>query len=110
MATVEECRAALQQLAANMAADAENKKLDFDRTLACRVRDLDVAFHGRLVDGQIRDLSDGDDPNAKLKLTTSSDDLIALVSGKLNVASAWASGRIKIGGSMMDLLKLRKML
>jgi predicted lipid carrier protein YhbT len=112
MATVEECRAALRALAARLQASAAQtqSKLDFDRTLACRVTDLKVAFHGRLENGQILDLTDGDDPTAKLRLTASSDDLVALVKGQLNVASAWASGRVKIDASFRDLMKLRKLL
>jgi putative sterol carrier protein len=112
MATVDECRAALQKLAERLAANAAGarEKLDFDRSLACRVTDLDVAFHGRLKDGQISDLTDGDDPRAKIKLTSSSDDLVALVNGRLNVMQAWTSGRIKIDAGMFDLLKLRKLL
>lgn len=112
MATVEECRAALQKLAERLAANAAaaREKIDFDRTLACRVTDLDVAFHGRLAGGQITDLTDGDDPRAKIKLTSSSDDLVELVNGRLNVMSAWTSGRIKIEAGVLDLLKLRKLL
>jgi putative sterol carrier protein len=112
MATVEDCRAALQKLAQRMADHAAetSQKLDFDRSLVCRITDLDTAFHGQLSGGQIVGLTEGDDPRAKIKLTTSSDDLIALVDGRLNVASAWASGRIKIDAGMMDLLKLRKLL
>ena len=112
MATVDECRAALHKLAQRMADHAaeSSQKLDFDRSLACRVTDLGVAFHGDLTGGQIIGLADGDDPKAKIKLTASSDDLVALVVGQLNVASAWASGRIKIDAGMMDLLKLRKLL
>lgn len=112
MATVEECRAALHKLAKRLADNAAeaSQKLDFDRSLACRVTDLDIAFHGRLAGGRIEDLTDGDDPQAKIKLTTTSDDLIALVDGDLNVASAWASGRIKIAAGVFDLLKLRKLL
>lgn len=112
MATVEECRAALQKLAERLTANAgaAREKLNFDRSLTCRVTDLDVAFHGQLSGGEIRDLTEGDDPKAKIKLTAASDDLIALVDGRLNVASAWTSGRVKIDASMMDLLKLRKMM
>ncbi len=112
MATVDECRTALQKLAQRMADNAAqtSQKLDFDRSLACRITDLGVAFHGDLNGGRIVGLTDGDDPRAKIKLTSSSDDLIALVGGQLNVASAWASGRIKIEAGMMDLLKLRKLL
>jgi hypothetical protein len=112
MATVEECRAALQRLSDQLAANAKaaGKRLDFDRTLACRMPDLGASFHGRLVDGRIVDLTDGDNPTAKLKLTSSSDDLIALVDGKLSAASAWAGGRLKIDASFRDLVKLRKLL
>ncbi len=112
MATVDECRAALQSLAARMAANAEQSRsrIDLDRTLACRVPDLGTAFHGRLTGGRILDLADGDDPKAKLKLTIGSDDLLALVAGRLNAASAWASGRLKVDASELDLDKLRKLL
>jgi putative sterol carrier protein len=112
MATVEECRAALHKLAKRLSDNAAEarQKLDFDRTLACRVPDLDVAFHGRLTGGRLEDLTDGDDPRAKIKLTSTSDDLVALVNGQLNIMSAWTGGRIKIDAGMMDLLKLRKLL
>ena len=112
MATVDECRDALQKLAERLAANAAQarEKLDFDRSLACRVTDLDIAFHGQLKAGQITGLTDGDNPGAKIKLTSSSDDLVALVNGRINVMSAWTSGRIKIDAGMMDLLKLRKLL
>lgn len=109
MASVDECRAALEKLADRMAANAANAKLDFDRTLTCRLPDLDTAFHGRIADGRIVGLEQGDDPAAKLKLTTSSDDLVALVDGRLNAASAWASGRLKIDAGVFDLMKLRKL-
>lgn len=111
MATVEECRVALEQLGDRMAANAAGKgAVGFDRSLSCRITDLGVGFHGRLVDGEIRDVAEGEDAKAKLKLAAGSDDLIALVRGELNIASAWAGGRLKIDASMMDLLKLRKLL
>ena len=112
MATVDECRAALDRLAARLADDADGagQKLDFNRTIACRITDLGVAFHGRLADGRIVDLADGDDPKAKLAMIIGSDDLVALVNGQLNATSAWATGRLKIDASVFDMLKLRKLL
>src|SRR2546421_10178081 len=106
LANEQECREALQRLADRLAANADeaNGKRNFDRTLACRISDLKVAFHGRLADGRIVDLADGDNPDAKIRLTTSGDDLVAMVDGKLSMASGWASGRIKIDASMMDLM------
>jgi hypothetical protein len=63
-----------------------------------------------LVNGQISDLADGDDPQAKIRLAVGSDDLLDLVAGRLNFASAWASGRVSVKASFGDLLKLRKLL
>ncbi|MDI5943619.1 sterol-binding protein, partial [Micromonospora sp. DH15] len=44
MASVDECRQALQDLAARLDrnADAVRERVDLDRTLACRVTDMDT--------------------------------------------------------------------
>lgn len=112
MATVDEVRDALHKLAERMDANAAqvHGRINLDRPLACTVRDLGVAFHGRLVDGRLVGLTDGDDPQAKIRLTASSDDLISLVHGQLDLARAWSSGRISISANPLDLLKLRKLM
>ncbi|MFY1693315.1 alkyl sulfatase C-terminal domain-containing protein [Plantactinospora sp. WMMB782] len=112
MATVDECRQALHDLAARMDTNADKvrKQVDLDRTLACRITDLGTAFHGRLTGGRLVDLTDGDDPKAKIALNTTSDDLIRLVRGELDVPKALASRQMSINANPLDLLKLRKML
>jgi putative sterol carrier protein len=111
MATLEQCRTALNQLADRLASNAEaGSRLDFDRTLACQIPDLGAAFHGRLDGGRIVDLTDGDDPKAKIKMIIKSDDLLELVAGRLDAGKAFASGRLKIKASVLDLIKLRKLL
>ena len=111
MASVDECRQALHDLAARLEQNAETRgKLDFDRTLACRVPDLDTAFHARLIDGRLVGIADGDDPKAKIALTANSDDLIALVQGRLDVTKAVTSRQVSIKANPFDLLKLRKLL
>ncbi|WP_306209653.1 SCP2 sterol-binding domain-containing protein [Actinoplanes sp. RD1] len=111
MATVEECRQALEKLAARLDRNAETRgKLDLDRTLACRVPDLETAFHGRLEGGRLVDIADGDDPKAKIALTAASDDLVALTAGRLDVTRAITTGQVKVKANPFDLLKLRKLL
>jgi predicted lipid carrier protein YhbT len=111
MATVDECRQALHDLAARLDRNAETRgKLDFDRTLAARVTDLETAFHARLTDGRLVDIADGDDPKAKIALIAGSDDLVSLVAGRLDVTRALASRQIAIKANPFDLLKLRKLL
>jgi predicted lipid carrier protein YhbT len=110
MATVDDCRAALNALAARLDENVEARgKLDLERTLACRVPDLGVAFRARLSGGRLLDIADGDDPKAKIALTAASDDLIALLTGKLDVTRAIASRQISVKANPFDLLKLRKL-
>ncbi|MEV4483872.1 SCP2 sterol-binding domain-containing protein [Micromonospora coxensis] len=111
MASVDECRQALRDLATRLDRHADVQgKIDLDRTLACRITDLDTAFHGRLAGGRLVDLSDGDDPKAKIALITGSDDLVALVHGQLDITKAVASRRVSIKANPFDLMKLRKLL
>ncbi|GIF44650.1 sterol-binding protein [Actinoplanes xinjiangensis] len=107
MATLDQCRRALHDLAARLETNAEARgKLDLDRTLACRLTDLGAAFHGRITGGRLVDITDGDDPKAKIALVTTSDELLDLVAGKLEVSRLITA----IRANPFDLLKLRKLL
>jgi predicted lipid carrier protein YhbT len=87
------------------------RKYAVERTVACRVRDLDIVFLGTFDDeGILRDLTTADRGDGQVKLSANSDDLIALIEGRLSVPTAWATGRLKIDASMLDLLKLRSLL
>lgn len=112
VATVEECRAALDRLAANLAPNAGEirEKVKLDRTIACRVTDLRIAFSGRLVDGELVDVAETDNPDAKIILSAASDDLIAMVDGELDFVKALAARRVSVSANPFDLLKLRKLL
>ncbi|PZF85540.1 SCP2 sterol-binding domain-containing protein [Micromonospora deserti] len=112
MASVDECRQALRDLADRLDRNAKSvrERVDLDRTLACRLTDLGAAFHGRLADGRLVELTDGDDPKAKIAMSTTSDDLLALARGELDVTRAVASRRVSIKANPFDLMKLRKLL
>jgi hypothetical protein len=108
VATVEQCEQALQTLAARMAAsDSARRNLDFERTLTCTIRDLRVVFAGRLKDGQLIDVARATSRDAQVRLAVGSDDLVALVDGRLKMAVAWATGRVRVEAGVRDLLKLR---
>jgi hypothetical protein len=109
VATVAECEQAFATLAERLSgADATTRrKASFDRTLSCRLTDLDVIFGGRLTDGRLTDIGQRKSPDAQIRLAMSSDDLLRLVDGTLPMAGAWAGGRVKIDASVFDLLKLR---
>ncbi|HEX6073852.1 MAG TPA: SCP2 sterol-binding domain-containing protein [Micromonosporaceae bacterium] len=111
MATIEECRAAVQRLAAHLADNANSRgKVDLNRRISVEIADLGTGFHGRLSGGQLVDISEGTDPDAKIKLSAGSDDLIGLVDGQLSFGHAWASGRVSVKASVFDLMKLRSLL
>lgn len=112
MASVEDCERALHALAQRLSsADAATRgKAGFDRTLSCGLTDPDVIFAGRLRTGsltEIRQVSAAEAATAKIRLHMSGDDLLDLVAGELHMASAWASGRVKVQAGVLDLVKLR---
>ncbi|MEU3840058.1 SCP2 sterol-binding domain-containing protein [Streptomyces sp. NPDC028635] len=115
MATIEECRSALDRLSDNMqhAEGDVREAAALDRSVSCHIKDLDVTFAGRLTGGRIRvdDTLQGPPPErAEIRLAMAGDDLVALVNGELNFARAWGSGRVKLEASLMDLFRLRKLL
>ncbi|MFJ8465784.1 SCP2 sterol-binding domain-containing protein [Streptomyces swartbergensis] len=115
MATIEECRSALDKLSDNMQHAEGNVReaAALDRSVSCHITDLDVTFVGRMRGGRIvvRDTVQGPPPDkAEIRLAMTGDDLVALVDGELNFAKAWGSGRVKLSAGVRDLLQLRKLL
>ena len=113
MASVEDSEKSLQKLAANLsgASSADRKRVDFDRRLSCTLKDLGVTFVGHLHDGTLDDIQQvSGDPEAEVRLTMTSDDLVELVNGRLNLAAAMATGRVRVSAGMLDLIKLRSLL
>lgn len=112
MATIEQCKAALEDLASRLHTMDEDDRREhaFDRSLSCAVPDLDVTFSGALEDGHLVGITTDPAPKAQIRLSADSDDLVALTAGELNFAQAWLSGRVKVEASVRDLLRLRSML
>jgi hypothetical protein len=115
MATIEECRAALEKLSDNMqSAEGDVRTAAaLDRSVSCHITDLDVTFVGRLTGGRIEvaDTIQGPPPEkAEIRLAMAGDDLVALVGGELHFAKAWGSGRVKLEAGLKDLFSLRKLL
>jgi hypothetical protein len=114
MATAEQCRAALDGLTARIAElDPSARAAHLrERTLSCQVTDLGMTFVTRL-------RSDGADPvtvaangapPAQIRFAAASDDLVAIANDPGSFVRAWLSGRLRVEGSLLDLLSLRKLL
>jgi hypothetical protein len=113
MATVEECRVALEQLTdriATMDAEARAQHL-VDRTMSLRVPDLGVSFLTRLGPhgaDSVREVENGS--SAQVRFTADSDVVVAISADPGSFMRAWLSGKLKVQGSVFDLLYLRKLL
>jgi hypothetical protein len=114
LATLAEVDEAVQGLLDRLSdVDPElRRRYAVERTVACRVRDLQIVYLGRFDDdGVLQDVRTAEHGgDAQVKLLVSSDDLIALIDGQLSLPAAWATGRLKVDASMLDLLKLRSLL
>ncbi len=115
MATIEECRAALEKLSENMqhAEGDVGAAAALDRSVSCHITDLDVTFAGRMSGGRIHvhdTLQGPPREKAQIRLSMTGDDLVALVAGEVHFAKAWGTGRVKLHAGVRDLLVLRKLL
>ena len=115
MATQSECEQALRALIERLhSVDPDvRRKYAISRTLSLRVPDLQVVFLASLEGDVVADLRclDGQDTDgAQVRVCADSDDLIDLLEGRTAPAVAWATGKLKIEASMLDLLKLRSLL
>lgn len=114
MATVEECRKALEALAGRISElDAEARAAHLaDRSMSVTVTDLGVTFVTQLGAegaGPVTEAPDGAEP-ANVRFRTESDELIAIAADPRRFTRAWLSGRVKVEASLTDLLRLRKLL
>jgi hypothetical protein len=115
MATIEQCREAIAELAAGLGrADGKVRRATaLDRSLSCWITDLETTFTGRLSDGRITHLAEHPGRpahRAQIRLSMHGDDLVALVAGELAFAHAWATGRVRFEAGFRDLLRLRSLL
>jgi hypothetical protein len=112
MATIEECRSAIETVLGRLSAvDPEVRKGKLpNRTIGVHLLDLDKTFVGDLKDGEIVNVhiaNGGVKP--QIRLVCSSDDLLAMSDGDLSFARAWATGQVRLDASIRDLLRLRNL-
>ena len=114
MATAEECRAALESLTGRIAEmDAKDRAAHLlDRTLSCRVPDLGITFLTRLSPNGTEPIRqvDGGAPPAQVRFTANSDVVVAIAADPGSFMRAWLTGKLKVQGSVFDLLHLRKLM
>jgi putative sterol carrier protein len=91
------------------AARALSRSLTEPRTLSLHITDLDLRYGTVLSEGRLSELTEGDPGETNIRITASSDDLIEMIGGGMNLLAAVTSGRVRIKASFTDLLALRKL-
>jgi hypothetical protein len=114
MATAEECRKALEALTARISDMSPDDRAAYlaDRTLSCEIPDLGVTFVTRLGPNgadPVREAAEGDGP-AQIRFVANSDVVVSIADDPGSFARAWLTGRLKVQGSVFDLLRLRKLM
>ncbi|MCW2600625.1 MAG: hypothetical protein JWM02_2454 [Frankiales bacterium] len=112
MASEAECAQAFRTLTDLLAdVDPETRgKYALDRTVSCRVTDLGVTWSARVSEDGLEDLTTDDGSKAQVRVTVTSHDLMALVEGRLALATAFATGKLRVQASPFDLLRLSSFL
>ena len=81
------------------------------KVLRCQVTDLDTAWCSVIEDGRVSPpVQAPPGGRSDITLRVGSDDLVDLIAGRLSFLSAFASGRVRVDASIVDMLRLRALL
>jgi putative sterol carrier protein len=83
---------------------------DFTKTMQFNFPDLNTSFLFRIENGALKELSESSVEKPDISVTSSSDTLLAIMNRKMGAMSAYTTGKLKVRGSMKDLLKLQKLM
>ena len=112
MATVKQCRAALESLARRLLEmePQARRSLPADRTVSCHVDDLDITFLTRIGAHGADPITEaaGGHPRAQIRITASSEEVLAIARNPPRFQDAWQAGRLEVEGSFLDRLLLRR--
>jgi predicted lipid carrier protein YhbT len=86
-----------------------------ERSVVCVVKDLDIAFTAHLDGTGVHDIAQvvptaSVPPQAEVKVSVHSDDLVALADGEDDLLGAWLHGRVQVSAPVRDMLRLRALL
>ncbi len=108
MASEQQCAQAFEDLADLMQKVdvGTRRKFAMDRTVSCRVPDVGQTWSGRVCEDGLLGVTTGEEVKAQVRFTIASEDLLSLVRGKIPLGVAFATGKLRIQASPLDLLRL----
>lgn len=96
--------------APQQAQDNLARALSTPRVIEITVTDLDARYWTQLADARFDELHAGSARDPHIRVSASSDDLVAMIDGNKSLFSSYLAGHVKIQASLSDLLSLRKLL
>ncbi len=78
--------------------------------MAIEFTDLGKTFHSNIDKGVPSEVIEGEPEKANVKITTDSVTWHGIMSGEISGMKAYTSKKLKVKGSMPDLLKLQKLM
>jgi predicted lipid carrier protein YhbT len=81
-----------------------------NRTILCVIPDIPAAYRVELRNAKLRGLRKADATDkTDARITARSDDLVALIDGRLGIAYAFLTGKVRIDAPASDLMMLRRL-
>ncbi|UCE14436.1 MAG: SCP2 sterol-binding domain-containing protein [Candidatus Heimdallarchaeota archaeon] len=80
------------------------------KTMAFEFSDLGKTFHTNIDKGTPSEVMEGEPEKAHIKITTDSATWAGIMKGDISGMKAYTSKKLKVKGSMPDLLKLQKLM
>jgi len=79
-----------------------------NRSILCVIPDIPTAYRVELKNAKLRGLKKTEaSEKTDARITAKSDDLIALIDGRLGIAYAFLTGKVRIDAPASDLMMLR---
>lgn len=110
VATAEDVQRSIRALAKKLADASVDPDLVPNRTILAVCPDLGIAYRMELKDAKLRGIKETTpQDHTDARITARSDDLIALLDGRLNAAIAFLTGKVRIDASAKDMMLLRRL-
>ena len=107
----EDTKEAIDKMLKNFETEKAKKVFrKWSKTMAFEFTDLGKTFYTNIDKGIPSELVEGEPEKANIKITTDAATWVGIMSGEISGMKAYTSKKLKVKGSMPDLLKLQKIM
>ena len=111
MATKEEALEALKKVESRFDDEALKPRFaKFSKTMQFTFPDLETSFTIEVEAGEVRELKEGRVDKPDIHVTTDSTTFIGIMDRTSSPMHAYTAGKLKVKGTMTDLIKLKKLM